>query len=337
MGSSPRVRGEAHPSSRPRGPGRIIPAGAGRRTTSPLSPRPPPDHPRGCGEKFVMLSRSGRVAGSSPRVRGEVNSSPNGSRRAGIIPAGAGRRWAVGGHEGHAEDHPRRCGEKRAASRAARSAGGSSPRVRGEAGRLIYPLAARWIIPAGAGRRLVSRCPRPRGRDHPRGCGEKHRRLGGHGHHPGSSPRVRGEEAVFPAEVEAVGIIPAGAGRRLPPHLRQRCERDHPRGCGEKVSPGAGMGGARGSSPRVRGEEKAAAALAASFRIIPAGAGRRTCRPTSQRASEDHPRGCGEKRRLPQLDRRRLGSSPRVRGEVAFPQCEPGAYGIIPAGAGRSV
>ncbi len=254
MGSSPRVRGEAHPSSRPRGPGRIIPAGAGRRTTSPLSPRPPPDHPRGCGEKFVMLSRSGRVAGSSPRVRGEVNSSPNGSRRAGIIPASAGRSAPSPPPTAHRRDHPRGCGEKRM-SAALRIAGtGSSPRVRGEDDPAVLGEVLLGIIPAGAGRSSARTCCPPAIGDHPRGCGEKVPPSGATCSWPGSSPRVRGEAYGKLGIISAAGIIPAGAGRRRFSRNIQSIIRDHPRGCGEKMAKVKEDWPAMGSSPRVRGE-----------------------------------------------------------------------------------
>ena len=69
-----------------------------------------------------------------------------------------------------------------------------------------------------------------------------------------------------------------------------------------------------GSSPRVRGAEKAGSHIRVDWRIIPARAGSRDDRQHQETPAEDHPRACGE-----QLERDVLvieveGSSPRVRG-----------------------
>ena len=49
----------------------------------------------------------------------------------------------------------------------------------------------------------------------------------------------------------------------------------------------------------------------------------------------DHPRGCGEKRRVLLAVGLAAGSSPRVRGEGVELDAGGGGGGIIPAGAGR--
>ena len=92
-----------------------------------------------------------------------------------------------------------------------------------------------------------------------------------------------------------------------------------------------------GSSPRVRGEDPETFTREGSPRIIPAGAGRSHSRDGRRAARRDHPRGCGEKAFMldPALDE--MGSSPRVRGEVATCGFHVVAFGIIPAGAGRSL
>ena len=116
---------------------------------------------------------------------------------------------------------------------------GSSPRVRGKAIAYLRKAGVRGIIPAGAGKRLPRRSKRATRRDHPRGCGEKMMGCSPSLTTMGSSPRVRGKGNPALLNVAPEGIIPAGAGKSL--HHRQAGVglRDHPRGCGEKVSFGS--------------------------------------------------------------------------------------------------
>ena len=72
VGSSPRVRGKAHPTAQATRRPRIIPAGAGKRCPSKEVSAGKADHPRGCGEKPRMAAQLLGVQGSSPRVRGKA-------------------------------------------------------------------------------------------------------------------------------------------------------------------------------------------------------------------------------------------------------------------------
>ena len=152
----------------------------------------------------------------------------------------------------------------------------------------------------------------------------------------GSSPRVRGEEVALKGDFGAVGIIPAGAGRRAGACLVNEDRGDHPRGCGEKPMDGETENGHEGSSPRVRGEDDAVVDGADVDGIIPAGAGRSSEELTISKPKWDHPRGCGEKQTEKVTGRRTPGSSPRVRGEAKACHRTTTLSGIIPAGAGRS-
>ena len=111
-GSSPRVRGEGLRRAFHHHLGGIIPAGAGRRSPPSESPRPHPDHPRGCGEKATSARVEAGLRGSSPRVRGEEADGLGGGRVEGIIPAGAGRSGLIPPPSSGFWDHPRGCGEK---------------------------------------------------------------------------------------------------------------------------------------------------------------------------------------------------------------------------------
>ena len=71
VGSPPRVRGEAFMERNPFLGGWITPACAGRRQEAVCPTCGQPDHPRVCGEKFIMLLLMCAIRGSPPRVRGE--------------------------------------------------------------------------------------------------------------------------------------------------------------------------------------------------------------------------------------------------------------------------
>ena len=212
----------------------IIPAGAGKSRKKGLRARPRWDHPRGCGEKGKTPSGYKNTLGSSPRVRGKVLAHDKLLSIAGIIPAGAGKSARTRCYGGRRRDHPRGCGEKAAWGVRASAAEGSSPRVRGKA-QAIHAVGERLgIIPAGAGKRPERPTARSARRDHPRGCGEKYTQTTTRIYKTGSSPRVRGKEAVLLEQDFVPGIIPAGAGKSQGGPSNACLQRDHPRGCGEK-------------------------------------------------------------------------------------------------------
>ena len=335
-GSSPRVRGKAS-SARPSGFSTwIIPAGAGKRTTSfHVSPEAW-DHPRGCGEKSEAREEYCPALGSSPRVRGKVSVSTLRVYLRGIIPAGAGKSMAFGVDDAIIGDHPRGCGEKPRALARARHRQGSSPRVRGKGKNCKREIGGGGIIPAGAGKRPSGRQVGQADRDHPRGCGEKEGIGDALGRGRGSSPRVRGKGLAERKWSGAIGIIPAGAGKSRGGAPWKGASWDHPRGCGEKGFGVCVAGWRGGSSPRVRGKGGAVDDACAPGGIIPAGAGKRPPPQHPSNPSKDHPRGCGEKGALLGFGLAIEGSSPRVRGKANGIRLPLAITGIIPAGAGKS-
>ena len=89
-GSSPRMRGTLDVDRLFGGALRIIPAHAGNSCAAPSAIPPSPDHPRACGELFVVTSSGFVTPGSSPRMRGTQLRHPHRSIRNRIIPAHAG-------------------------------------------------------------------------------------------------------------------------------------------------------------------------------------------------------------------------------------------------------
>ena len=69
------------------------------------------------------------------------------------------------------------------------------------------------IIPAGAGKSLVSLLGLRPGGDHPRGCGEETNPYADIPCVWESSPRVRGRDAIADEAKKRGRIIPAGAGK----------------------------------------------------------------------------------------------------------------------------
>ena len=188
--------------------------------------------------------------------------------------------------------------------------------MRGKAISRSRPAPRPRIIPAGAGKRILRLRAAGPARDHPRGCGEKLLRLEVARHEEGSSPRVRGKEPIERISVTATRIIPAGAGKSRRGRSQSAC--------------------ASGSSPRVRGKAVVASRGVWWPGIIPAGAGKSPSLRRSGSKRSNHPRGCGEKSAVSWRSTAPTGSSPRVRGKEGGAVGRWSAWGIIPAGAGKS-
>ena len=172
---------------------RIIPAGAGQTRVAGLPPESCADHPRGCGANVVVRIDVGKVAGSSPRVRGKRARKRAYRRRWRIIPAGAGQTSPPSSWWSRCPDHPRGCGANETISPFKPDGTGSSPRVRGKLKNPDGEAVRRRIIPAGAGQTEATLYLPDSTMDHPRGCGAN---------------RVASERRPSPT-----WIIPAGAGQ----------------------------------------------------------------------------------------------------------------------------
>ena len=156
-------------------------------------------------------------------------------------------------------------------------------------------------------------------RDHPRACGEQDWKFYTPTDAEGSSPRVRGAgKQGYRHEVPS-GIIPARAGSSPARAGSGMAAWDHPRACGEQLPQMEQVINPQGSSPRVRGAGGQVHAARDRGGIIPARAGSSTPRCRAPRRGRDHPRACGEQSTRFTAWRRRMGSSPRVRGaEIKF-------------------
>ena len=111
--------------------------------------------------------------------------------------------------------------------------------------------------------------------------------------------------------------------------------RDHPRVCGEKCGPLRWGPEMPGSPPRMRGKETVDTVNALAAGITPAYAGKR-CSPLPLGGrSQDHPRVCGEKKKIVLTRSIFTGSPPRMRGKGRWWPESVAANGITPAYAGK--
>ena len=92
-------------------------------------------------------------------------------------------------------------------------------------------------------------------------------------------------------------------------------EKDHPRLCGEKPLFAGVFQQIQGSPPPMRGKGVSVAFAKCSFRITPAYAGKRVAKEYGLNPEKDHPRLCGEKASISNLNFPLKGSPPPMRGK----------------------
>ena len=105
--------------------------------------------------------------------------------------------------------------------------------------------------------------------------------------------------------------------------------------CGEKGSLPRLPDIRRGSPPRVRGKVLKIQQTPQIKGITPACAGKSLLPWVATEPERDHPRVCGEKKKMNARKDKRMGSPPRVRGKVACKDGSPVTFRITPACAGK--
>ncbi len=170
-----------------------------------------------------------------------------------FIPASAGNGWKILTRSTALPVHPRECGERATPSVQAWADVGSSPRVRGTAGRRTASMPTMRFIPASAGNGPRQPWQLSRNPVHPRECGERGAGVQFVLHHRGSSPRVRGTVLPGPDLCPSSRFIPASAGNGERPLTPFTTKAVHPRECGERCRIWFADRDEYGSSPRVRG------------------------------------------------------------------------------------
>ena len=131
-GSPPRMRGQGRPACLRMLLAGITPADAGTSPPKRSIAHGYEDHPRGCGDKFILDSRFGQGIGSPPRMRGQAVLIPACFTGYRITPADAGTSLLQPFPGKVPQDHPRGCGDKSAALPGLEAKDGSPPRMRGQ-------------------------------------------------------------------------------------------------------------------------------------------------------------------------------------------------------------
>ena len=138
--------------------------------------------------------------------------------------------------------------------------------------------------------------------------------------------------------VDAIGnrIIPAHAGQTRCERCRRYGRADHPRACGANTSTEGNADSTYGSSPRMRGKQRAFIENTLKPRIIPAHAGQTAPYVHRTFCRADHPRACGANGGANCRRWHAIGSSPRMRGKHAVAGAARRVVRIIPAHAGQT-
>ena len=213
---------------------------------------------------------------------------------------------------------------------------GSSPLTRGKLCRGNGPRSSRRLIPAHAGKTILTVAGAIFAQAHPRSRGENDPHRGRSDLRPGSSPLTRGKRTARRVVSRARRAHPRSRGENRSGGHRRRLRGAHPRSRGENFTREGCNLLVPGSSPLTRGKRAAAAAAAGYVGLIPAHAGktwRPACPPWSPRA---HPRSRGEN--IVQFAEQAVnaGSSPLTRGKQSFQVVIIFPSGLIPAHAGKT-
>ena len=151
------------------------------------------DHPRMCGENFLMPNNKASLGGSPPHVRGKRLLFSCFLPLSRITPACAGKTAKTWWPRCYVRDHPRMCGENADNQVAVARAWGSPPHVRGKLALSGSNPGGCGITPACAGKTGTLVGQSGRNWDHPRMCGENSVRIHKRPDQPGSPPHVRGK------------------------------------------------------------------------------------------------------------------------------------------------
>ena len=196
-------------------------------------------------------------------------------RKAGLIPARAGKTCSRASSASALAAHPRSRGENMTLFIDVSFQGGSSPLARGKLPGSTAGYAQAGLIPARAGKTTQSHSGRSAAPAHPRSRGENPDRRGLRDRAGGSSPLARGKHRARDRLVSTLRLIPARAGKTrsipTPPqgtaaHPRSRGENSgtmvighrpplaHPRSRGENALRNLSEDDSSGSSPLARGK-----------------------------------------------------------------------------------
>ena len=152
----------------------------------------------------------------------------------------------------------------------------------------------------------------------------------------GSFPLTRGKRGLVQILSSPRRLIPAHAGKTMPPTASLEAHRAHPRSRGENVGDFASGPGGQGSSPLTRGKRANAHRGFLTVRLIPAHAGKTVCGFSPASPAPAHPRSRGENEYVPTNGDVLEGSSPLTRGKRRRCTSRSASGRLIPAHAGKT-
>ena len=193
-------------------------------------------HPRSRGENCGTWSTSTATGGSSPLTRGKLAVAENHSSFLGLIPAHAGKTPVASFTYPATWAHPRSRGENNLSEDDSSFWRGSSPLTRGKLCRGNGPRSSRRLIPAHAGKTILTVAGAIFAQAHPRSRGEN--RSGGASPPPsgGSSPLTRGKLHARGLQSARSRLIPAHVGKTSQFRPRRGWSGAHPRSRGENAN-----------------------------------------------------------------------------------------------------
>ncbi len=212
---------------------------------------------------------------------------------------------------------------------------GLSPRVRGNPVSASVRLLTSGSIPASAGEPVLDHPDDVGVAVYPRECG------GTANFHPmrravfGLSPRVRGNPYRPHTLGRNFGSIPASAGEPRCMWRTPCSVRVYPRECGGTYTLKGAGSLTDGLSPRVRGNRDTGQRTRTKRRSIPASAGEPSVLPSLSSREKVYPRECGGTTVTAGTGHRRMGLSPRVRGNPCGCPLSFWPLRSIPASAGE--
>ena len=297
----------------------------------------PQVYPRVCGGTPASDCAAVRLAGLSPRVRGNPELAGAETSTSRSIPACAGEpdcRFAGGAPR---TVYPRVCGGTCLISGMAACGGGLSPRVRGNRLTNARRCLRCGSIPACAGEPRRCQCDRRHVRVYPRVCGGTCDGSVSRKNRQGLSPRVRGNLRRIGQQKEPAGSIPACAGEPGVYHRLNNAWEVYPRVCGGTFANFPATSASAGLSPRVRGNPLRCRVAGPKRRSIPACAGEPAASAHCGSRSPVYPRVCGGTSASTRWRKSDSGLSPRVRGNPPYPGVGAARGRSIPACAGEPI
>ena len=292
-GLSPRVRGNLAAILEVGSLHGPIPACAGQPRRRSLWQTSTWAYPRVCGATSRPHNFRKKVAGLSPRVRGNLGSMVLVRTTFGPIPACAGQPKQCTQDTGLTGAYPRVCGATFSMVCLGAFVVGLSPRVRGNRVGRLFCGARFGPIPACAGQPSFRSLRRSCAWAYPRVCGATEHLSGRLCRLLGLSPRVRGNPSALLHLRDRTGPIPACAGQPIRQLESTLLSGAYPRVCGATAAKVARSYAKGGLSPRVRGNRRAGRWLLLLSGPIPACAGQPASGRSFRFAVKAYPRVCG--------------------------------------------